>query len=50
VTLVHAVEVPRRPVSQLEPARIGQAAHARVREQYVGDVHLLRYAGLIGEG
>jgi trehalose synthase len=35
-------------------ARIGQAAHAHVREHYVGDVHLLRYARLlttlIGEG
>jgi trehalose synthase len=29
-------------------ARIGQAAHAHVREQYVGDVHLLRYASLLG--
>jgi hypothetical protein len=33
---------------------MGQAAHAHVREQYVGDVHLLRYAKLlatlIGEG
>jgi hypothetical protein len=27
---------------------MGQAAHAHVREQYVGDVHLLRYAGLLG--
>jgi trehalose synthase len=37
-----------------QAARMGQAAHARVREQYVGDVHLLRYAQLlatlIGEG
>jgi trehalose synthase len=35
-------------------ARMGQAAHAHIREQYVGDVHLLRYAKLlatlIGEG
>ena len=31
-----------------QAARIGQAAHAHVREQYVGDVHLLRYAGLLG--
>jgi trehalose synthase len=35
-------------------ARMGKAAHAHVREQYVGDVHLLRYgrmlATLIGEG
>ena len=37
-----------------QAARMGQAAHAHVREQYVGDVHLLRYAQLlatlIGEG
>jgi trehalose synthase len=35
-------------------ARMGKAAHAHVREQYLGDVHLLRYARLlatlIGEG
>ena len=30
-----------------QAARIGQAAHAHVREQYVGDVHLLRYARLL---
>ena len=29
-------------------ARIGQAAHAHVREQYVGDVHPLHYAKLLG--
>jgi trehalose synthase len=29
-------------------ARLGKAAHAHVREQYVGDVHLLRYARLLG--
>ena len=29
-------------------ARMGQAAHVHVREQYVGDVHLLRYAKLLG--
>ncbi len=29
-------------------ARMGQAAHAHVRENYVGDVHLLRYARLLG--
>ena len=29
-------------------ARMGQAAHAHVREQYLGDVHLLRYARLLG--
>ena len=37
-----------------QAARLGKAAHAHVREQYVGDVHLLRYARLlstlIGEG
>ena len=32
---------------QAQAARMGQAAHAYVREQYVGDVHLLRYAGLL---
>jgi hypothetical protein len=26
---------------------MGQPAHARIREQYVGDVHLLRYAQLL---
>jgi trehalose synthase len=29
-------------------ARLGQAAHAYVREHYVGDAHLLRYAKLLG--
>jgi trehalose synthase len=29
-------------------ARIGQAGHARVREQYVGDLHLLRYGSMLG--
>jgi trehalose synthase len=29
-------------------ARMGQAAHVHIREQYVGDVHLLRYAELLG--
>jgi trehalose synthase len=33
---------------QDQAARMGQAAHAHVREKYVGDVHLLRYAQLIG--
>ena len=28
--------------------RMGEAAHAYVRDQYVGDVHLLRYARLLG--
>jgi trehalose synthase len=29
-------------------ARIGRAAHAHVREQYVGDKHLLRYGSMLG--
>jgi trehalose synthase len=33
---------------QDQAARMGQAAHVHVREQYVGDVHLLRYATLLG--
>jgi trehalose synthase len=33
---------------QERATRIGKAAHAHVREQYVGDVHLLRYARLLG--
>ena len=33
---------------QDQAARMGQAGHAHVREQYVGDVHLLRYAKLLG--
>ncbi len=31
-----------------EAARLGRAAHAYVRENYVGDIHLLRYAQLLG--
>jgi trehalose synthase len=31
-----------------QAARIGRAAHAHTREQYVGDVHLRRYAKLLG--
>jgi hypothetical protein len=31
-----------------QAARLGQAAHAHVREHYVGDANLLRYAGLLG--
>ena len=27
---------------------MGQAAHAYVRENYLGDVHLMRYAELLG--
>jgi trehalose synthase len=33
---------------QDQAARMGQAAHTHVRDQYVGDVHLLRYAKLLG--
>jgi trehalose synthase len=33
---------------QDQAARIGKAAQAHVREQYLGDVHLLRYAKLLG--
>jgi trehalose synthase len=33
---------------QDQAARMGQAAHAHVREQYLGDAHLLRYAMLLG--
>ena len=33
---------------QDQAARMGQAAHARIREQYVGDAHLLRYAQMLG--
>ncbi len=33
---------------QGQAARMGRAAHDHVREQYVGDVHLLRYARLLG--
>ena len=32
---------------QDQAARMGQAAHAHIREQYVGDAHLLRYARLL---
>jgi trehalose synthase len=31
-----------------QAARMGQAAHDHVHEQYVGDAHLLRYARLLG--
>jgi trehalose synthase len=31
-----------------EADRMGQAAQAYIREHYVGDVHLLRYADLFG--
>jgi trehalose synthase len=33
---------------QAQATRLGLAAHAHVREHYVGDVHLLRYTELIG--
>ena len=32
---------------QAEAARLGRAAHAYVRENYVGDIHLMRYASLL---
>ena len=31
-----------------EATRLGQAAHAYVRENYLGDIHLIRYAQLLG--
>jgi len=31
-----------------EASRMGHAAHAHIRESYVGDLHLLRYANLFG--
>jgi trehalose synthase len=31
-----------------EATRLGRAAHAYVRENFVGDVHLMRYAKLLG--
>jgi trehalose synthase len=31
-----------------EATHLGQAAHAYVREHYLGDIHLLRYARLLG--
>ena len=31
-----------------EATRLGQAAHAYVRENYLGDIHLMRYARLLG--
>ena len=33
---------------QGQAARMGQAAHAHVRENYLGDVHLMRYGRLLG--
>ena len=33
---------------QAEAIRMGQAAHAYVREHYLGDIHLMRYAKLLG--
>jgi len=32
-----------------EASRMGQAAHAHIRDQYVGDLHLLRYEHLFSE-
>jgi trehalose synthase len=32
---------------QAEATRMGQAAHAYVREDYLGDIHLMRYARLL---
>ena len=32
---------------QAETARLGLAAHAYVREHYIGDIHLMRYAQLL---
>jgi trehalose synthase len=31
---------------QAEATRLGQAAHAHIRENYLGDIHLMRYARL----
>jgi trehalose synthase len=31
-----------------EATRLGVAAHAHVRENYLGDIHLMRYASLLG--
>jgi len=31
-----------------EATRLGQAAHAYVHDNYLGDIHLIRYAQLIG--
>jgi trehalose synthase len=33
---------------QAEATRMGQAAQAHVRESYLGDIHLMRYARLLG--
>ena len=33
---------------QAQATQMGQAAHAYVRENFLGDVHLLRYARLLG--
>jgi trehalose synthase len=32
---------------QAEAGRLGQAAHAHIRENHLGDVHLMRYASLL---
>ena len=39
----------RREISCASQARSAAAAQVYVRENFLGDVHLLRYAGLIGE-
>jgi trehalose synthase len=31
-----------------QAAQMGQAAHAYVRENFLGDVHLMRYGRLLG--
>jgi len=40
--------VRRLLADQAEASRMGQAAHAHVRENYLGDIHLMRYARLLG--
>jgi trehalose synthase len=41
--------VRRLLTDQAEASRMGEAAHAHVRENYLGDIHLIRYANLLGE-
>jgi trehalose synthase len=40
--------VRRLLADRAQTTRLGQAAHAYVREHYLGDIHLLRYAELLG--
>ena len=40
--------VRRLLADQGEATQLGLAAHAHVRENYLGDVHLMRYAKLLG--